>query len=213
VLGSHQKQGCTAVCVGLAMSPNYEKGDASTSAQPRHFHFHFPSRELSVTLSSPFNLVEVMADPFSITGSAVGVVSLGIVVCKELYTLLEDVKTATNKAEDIRAGLDRLEDHLERLETELGKFGSTSSVAGASASVVACANVLNRFRDEIPGIASANESKIRQKFQTLRFRLSYPFKKGELQYLRTLVKDIHQDLHTAQLTVLMYVSQQWIEFG
>jgi hypothetical protein len=157
--------------------------------------------------------VDAMADPFSIVGSAVGVISLGIVACEKLYTLIDDVKTAADKAEDIRAGLDHLESQLELLETELAKLGSTSSVSAASASVAACANVLNRFRDQLPGIAMATESKNFQQFQALRFRLSYPFKKSDLKYLQTLVKDVHQNLQTAQLTVLMYVSQPWITFS
>jgi len=146
-----------------------------------------------------------MSDPFSIAGSAVGVVSLGIVACQTLYSLIDDVKTAGGKAEDIQTELDRLESHLEQLETELKKLDSTSPVAATSANVVACAKALNRIRQELPSTTSTGDSRIREQFRVLKFRLSYPFKKGELEYLRSLVKGIQQDLHTALLSVIMYV--------
>lgn len=144
-----------------------------------------------------------MSDPFSVAGSAVGVISLGLVACKELHSFIDDVKNAEDKAEAIRAGLDRLENHLEQLETVLSKLEPTSLVAATSADIVACATALARVRRKLPDAASASGSMIRQQFGALKFRLSYPFKKGDLDYLRTLVRGIQQDLHTAQLTVVM----------
>ncbi|OAG06984.1 uncharacterized protein CC84DRAFT_1258202 [Paraphaeosphaeria sporulosa] len=148
-----------------------------------------------------------MGDPFSIAGSAVGVISLGIVACQKLYYVIDDIRTAADKAEAIRAGLDRLENGLEQLETVLGKLGPTSSVAAADVSVTACANVLSRLRDELPYDANPTKQGVHQLFRALRCRLSYPLKKGELNYLRTLIKDTHQNLHTAQLTVIMEQGQ------
>lgn len=144
-----------------------------------------------------------MADPFSIAGSAVGVVSLGIVACEKLYSLIADVRTAGDKAEVIRTSLDRLETHLEELETVLKKLGPTGPVAGTSAAVLACNNALCRIRRRLPGSSSVSDSKYRQQFQSLGFHLSYPFKKGDLEFLQSLVKDIHRELQTAQLTLIM----------
>jgi len=36
-------------------------------------------------------------------------------------------------------------------------------------------------------------------------RLSYPFKQEDILYWRDVLKDIHQDLHTALLTLSLYV--------
>lgn len=137
-----------------------------------------------------------MADPFSIAGSAVGVVSLGLLACQELHSLIDDVRTAKDKAEAISASLDRLENHLEQLETELGKHASTSSVAASRADLMVCREAFTKIRQRLPA-AGVNSSNIRQQIQTLRFRFSYPFKKGDLQYLKSLAKDIQGDLQMA----------------
>lgn len=142
-----------------------------------------------------------MNDPFSIAGSAVGVVSLGLFVCQELHSFISDVKTAADKAEDIRASLASLENHLERLESELGKLNPTSSTTAVSADVVRCVEALNRIKDKLASTSSGSGSVIRERIRSLKFRLSFPFKKDDLEYLRSLLKGIRDDLDLALQTV------------
>lgn len=144
-----------------------------------------------------------MADPFSVAGSAVGVISLGLVACKELYSFIDDARSAEDKAEAIRNGLDRLENHLEQLEIQLSKLSPTSAITSTSTGVAECATALSRIKQALPSAVSSNDSKLRQQFRILKLRLSYPFKKDDLEYLRSLVGSIQQDLQTAQLTVVM----------
>lgn len=144
-----------------------------------------------------------MSDPFSVAGSAVGVVSLGLVVCKELHSFISDVRTAADKAEDIRVSLASLETHLEILDSELRKLSPTSSTAAASADVAGCAEALNRIKEKIASTANGSGSVIRERLRSLEFRVSYPFKKDDLEYLRILLKSVRDDLELAlQIVVL-----------
>jgi len=56
-----------------------------------------------------------MADPFSVTGSAVGIVSLGLQICKGLEWYVSSVKEAKDKAEQIATETEELASLLERL--------------------------------------------------------------------------------------------------
>ncbi|KAF2447283.1 hypothetical protein P171DRAFT_483329 [Karstenula rhodostoma CBS 690.94] len=181
------------------MSSNQRAGFklSSASSQP----LPLPYSIFFITPSFPFNFADAMADPLSVGGSAVGVVSLGLVVCKELHSFISDVRTAADKAEDIRANLESLENHLERLETELGKLDPTTSTAAASADVVVCVNALNRIKQKLASTASGSGSIIRQRLRSIKFHLSYPFKTDDLDYLRSLLKNIRDDLHLALQTV------------
>lgn len=148
-----------------------------------------------------------MSDPSSITGSAVGVISLGIATCQVIYSFIDDARSAEDKAEDIRNGLDRLESHLERLELELSKLKTLGAASSASENVVACADALHRIRQKLTNSAtsssSTTSSKFRQQFQSLKFRFMFPFRKADLQHLRSLLESVQADLQLALSIVIM----------
>jgi hypothetical protein len=194
---TRQILGYMAVCIGLAMPSNQVAQLDISSAAP----YPLPTTFFINLFLLPY-LAYAMADPFSIAGSAVGVISLGIVACEQLFALVDNVKTARDKAEAIRASLDSLETHLEELEIVLKRLDPTTPIAATSAAVLACNAALARIRHRLPG-SNAKDSRIPSNFRSLSFHLSYPLKKADLEYLQSLAKDVHRELQTAQLTMLM----------
>ena len=131
-----------------------------------------------------------MADPFSITGSAVGVVSLAIQVCKGLEWYLSGVKEAKNKAEQIAAETEELANLLERLESVIGKVDPSQSVSATRTGIVSCANAIATIRKKLKPDDQAANGGIKSSLKRLTKRLAFPFKEADIKYWKDVLNTI-----------------------
>ena len=149
-----------------------------------------------------------MADPFSVAGSAVGVVALGLEVCKGLAWYIGHVKDEKQEVSQIADRLDRLADILEKLRTILDELEPTAdrSTFLPNAGLLACSSALNNIRLKLqPSIGGAQTQGVRQSVRYWKSRLAYPFRRDDLLFLKQMVEDVQQNLHTALLALLLYV--------
>ncbi|KAI4653234.1 uncharacterized protein J4E79_008748 [Alternaria viburni] len=144
-----------------------------------------------------------MADPFSITGSAVGVVSLAIQVCKGLEWYLSGVKEAKNKAEQIAAETEELANLLEQLESVIGKVDPSQSVSATRTGIVSCANAIATIRKKLKPDDQAANSGIKSSLKRLTKRLAFPFKEADITYWKDVLSTIQQSLQTALLALVI----------
>ncbi|KAF2874665.1 hypothetical protein BDV95DRAFT_615960, partial [Massariosphaeria phaeospora] len=143
-----------------------------------------------------------MTDPFSVAGSAVGVVSLGLLVCNSLISYTNNAKDAKRKASQISTQLDDLLNLLDQLQTVTQKIGpsqhassTTSVITASSTAIQAVRKVLGKLGDE-----PQERIGIRNQVSSIKRRLSYPFKQEEILYWKGVLESIQQNLHTALLS-------------
>ncbi|KAF2791790.1 hypothetical protein K505DRAFT_248099 [Melanomma pulvis-pyrius CBS 109.77] len=151
-----------------------------------------------------------MADPFSVTGSAVGVVALGLEVCKGLAWYIGNVKGEKSEVSQISERLDKLADILENLTNILGKLkpvpGSVidPSTILTSTDILACSNALDNIREKLQSSNNARQNQcFRDSVRYWKSRLSYPFRREDLIFLKKMVESVQQNLHTALLSLIL----------
>jgi hypothetical protein len=149
-----------------------------------------------------------MADPFSVAGSAVGIVALGLEVCKGLVWYIGHVKDEKQEVSQIADRLDKLADILEKLKTALDELESTAdgSTLLSNAGLLACSSALSNIRSKLqPPVRGAQTQGFRQSVRYWKSKLAYPFRREDLLFLKQMVEDVQQNLHTALLALLLYV--------
>jgi hypothetical protein len=148
-----------------------------------------------------------MADPFSVAGTAVGIISLGIQTCKGIVWYIDTAKDAKEKAERLRREVEQLADILESLETTVTQAGlsSTSTLTVTFTGISACASALEQIKERLGTRSSIGQSLIKTRIQIIKERLYYPFKEGELVYWKNALDHVQQHLQTALLALQMYV--------
>ncbi|KAI4663361.1 uncharacterized protein J4E78_003773 [Alternaria triticimaculans] len=151
-----------------------------------------------------------MADPFSITGSAVGVVSLAIQVCKGLEWYLSGVKEAKNKAEQITAETEQLANLLELLESTISKVDQSNSVSATRTGIVSCAHAIATIRKKLKPDDEAVNGGMKSSLKRLTKRLAFPFKEAEIRYWKDVLNTVQQSLQTALSALL--IDQQRLAF-
>ncbi|KAH7399645.1 hypothetical protein BKA66DRAFT_437177 [Pyrenochaeta sp. MPI-SDFR-AT-0127] len=144
-----------------------------------------------------------MADPFSASGSAVGVVSLSIQICKGLVWYIDGVKDAKDKAEQISTEVDKLRDLLELLESIVSNVDKTPSAVAARYGVISCADAINTIKSKLGTAGPASSNKPQSGFKTLMRRLSFPFKEADIRYWKEVLHAIENSLQTALLALLI----------
>jgi hypothetical protein len=145
----------------------------------------------------------VMADPFSITGSAVGVVSLAIQLCKGLEWYVSGVKDAKDKAEKIAADTEELTNLLELLETIVAKVDPSQSVSTTLTGITSCAEAIATIRKKLKLDNQAVDGGIKSSLRRLGKRMAFPFKEAEIEYWKGVLNTIQQSLQTALLALVI----------
>ncbi len=138
-----------------------------------------------------------MADPFSVAGSAIGVVSLGIKVCEDLIRFTSHVKDGKDEVIKISARLDMLADILEQLQSTVTNVKQLTSNTSNNPDfgITALATALDELRRKLP--TSSRKDNITGSLGRLREwrqSLVFPFKRDELLFLKDLVQDLQQNL-------------------
>jgi hypothetical protein len=162
-----------------------------------HLHPHFSSR---TAVGATFF---VMADPFSITGSAVGVVSLAIQLCKGLEWYVSGVKDARDKAEQIAAEMEELANLLELLESIVAKVDQSQSVTATRTGIKSCTDAIATIRKKLKPGDQASNGGIKSSLKRLGKRLAFPFKEADIKYWKDVLNTLQQSLQTALLALLL----------
>jgi hypothetical protein len=140
-----------------------------------------------------------MGDPLSVTGPAVGIVSLGLTVCQSLISYYgpwsaydEEISELARKAEGLKTTLQTVQGTLE-------KFESTEMIQTKEVQtrIMPCIEALQRLEKEIEKCKkSQSPSNFRDKLQAIRKRVLYPFKRETLLWLRNTVEGLQANLNT-----------------
>ena len=148
-----------------------------------------------------------MTDPISLTGTAVGIVSLGLTVCQSLVSYYDlwkshdkQVKEAVTRIEELENVLDVLSGRLARLPSD---YEASSQVQTLT---VSCKASMKKLEDIFEECCKAgNPSTLKKKFQAQRRKALFPFKKDTLESIKATSRDVIGVLNIALQTLQVYV--------
>jgi hypothetical protein len=145
-----------------------------------------------------------MADPLSVAGSAVGVVSLGLTVCQSLISYYgswraydEEISSVTRKAEGLKTTLEALQNPLRKLES-----ANAMEILEVHKGILACAETLHKLRKTAEKCKAIRPpSAFKPNFQALGKRTLYPFRRDTLLWLKDTLEGLQNNLNTAILVL------------
>lgn len=129
-----------------------------------------------------------MADPLSIAGSAVGLVSLGIQVCSGITIYLDSIKCRPGDIAYVKQQVQSLEAIVRVIETILPKVDPShqipiTAVVGCLRSCEAELDNLRSFITKLTG-GDTTPTNFRGEIQKQTRKLTYPFDRPKLDELR-----------------------------
>ncbi|KAF2490770.1 hypothetical protein BU16DRAFT_585146 [Lophium mytilinum] len=153
-----------------------------------------------------------MGDPFSITGSAVGVISLGLQVCQGVITyysnfraLGDDIATIIQKTESLNGLLQVLEAPLKKVECDTNPISAQVrlSVIACEAGLAKLDHAVTKYANDVPATTA------KAKICLFGERALYPFKRETLKELSATLEGLHHHLDSAvQVLNLDSLNQQ-----
>ncbi|KAK2781391.1 hypothetical protein FQN53_000582 [Emmonsiellopsis sp. PD_33] len=152
-------------------------------------------------------------DPFSITGSAVGVISLGLTVCQGLVKYYQSWKDCPD---DIKAMADSIENLMEslRLIDHQLKSGHLKPdlVSQVETSIKSCQDKMLDLNNELEKLKEeAGSGKLKQKLSIQSRRLQYPFKQPTIQRLGEKVSGLRGNISVALDALQIHTSTVILE--
>lgn len=149
-----------------------------------------------------------MADPFSVAGTAVGIISLGVQVCQSLISYYDKWKSFDDDIVQIQDKLNGLKQTLEILERQIvPKFKSSNAreIEDVDKKILSCCNGIDKLRVILTQCqSSAAASNIVQREASRFFQKTlYPFKKTTLLELNRSVSSLQENLHTSLLLLML----------
>ena len=152
-----------------------------------------------------------MADPLSITGSVVGIISLGIQVTTSLVKFYSSYKGRESDIIRMTEKLDGLLVILQSVETTLSgrKFhvDERSLIQGIETSIKSCAEIIQELQDVCQKISRSSSDGTTAAIKRAGRRVAYPFRQSTLQKLDEEINDLRANLSTA-LDVLQLKDNQ-----
>lgn len=141
-----------------------------------------------------------MVDALTISGTAVGVVSLGIQVFQGLVTYYENWKSADDDIAHALNKINALESMLEHLQRFLSNPGHSNAniVDEVNKSIISCASDIDRlgaFLDKCHSLAPPNS--VKGKAHRVAQKSLYSFKKATIRDLMVNLTDLQNNLHTS----------------
>ncbi|KAL9130116.1 MAG: hypothetical protein Q9175_007111 [Cornicularia normoerica] len=140
-----------------------------------------------------------MADPFSVIGSAVGVVSLAITTCQGVLSYYNSWDTQDQNISDAKGEIERLRNSFSALEEILPKVSSSSAIATqVEQCVLSCKEGTGRL-EQFLGKCLKNPAPLSliDKLRVCRQRAIFPFRQSSLDSLKITVRDLEGSLGTA----------------
>lgn len=148
-----------------------------------------------------------MADPFSVAGGVVGVVSLAITACQGVISYYNSWETQDQNIIDAKGKIERLRSSLSALEEILPKISSSSAIAEhVEQCVLSCGEGIVRLEDFL-GKCRKDPApfSLRGKLRACRQKAIFPFRESSLDSLREIVQDLQGNLSTALQVLQLYV--------
>lgn len=142
-----------------------------------------------------------MGDPFSVAGSAVGVISLGLTVCQGLLTYYGPFKAYDEEIRDVSNHIKSFESTLKALENVLANSQIFLSPLTAQSATVAldsifnCQEGLERLSKMLNKCKSTSTKLLGSKIQIN--RILYPLKRDTLMALLETVNWLQAHLNTS----------------
>jgi predicted nucleic acid-binding Zn-ribbon protein len=142
-----------------------------------------------------------MSDPLSITGSAVGVISLGLYLCGEIARYAQNVQGQTDdmqylatKATNIRSLLKNLRELIDETRSDLPDVAEDleSKVLGLQVYLDKLKRPIEKYEQ-----AQAATKRVRIRARSTLNKAIYHFKKEELFEVRDCLQSMEIDLTTA----------------
>ena len=140
-----------------------------------------------------------MVDPLSVTGTTVGIVSLGLTVCQSLISYYGPWSAYNEEISELASKAEGLKTTLQTVQGTLEKFESTESIQtmGVKTRIMSCIQALQRLEKEIEKCKKTQSpSDFREKLQAIRKRVLYPFKRETLLWLKNTVEWLQANLNT-----------------
>lgn len=141
-----------------------------------------------------------MSDPFSVTGSAVGIISLSLTVCQGIVQYYTAFKGQDEEVDHIVEKTSRLTDLLEVLQPRLESYRETRpvTVPKVEECLIACYGAIKKLERILEKCNQESASDgFREKLRTFARRTLFPFRRKTLQSLRDAVSDCQANLDTA----------------
>lgn len=139
-----------------------------------------------------------MSDPLSVAASAVGIISLGLQVCKEIVSYCEawrgydeDIQRIATKAHELRLPLQQLRALIEdpRLDDPDILKDLEGKAFNLQTTVVKLQKTIDKFK---PALSDSVPDKIRAQLK----KASYPFRKDTLREIENDLQGMQIDLQT-----------------
>jgi hypothetical protein len=128
-----------------------------------------------------------MADPLSVTGSAVGIVSLGLTVCKGLSDFYASVRNSRSDVIVMCDSVEALSKTLTLIQKAIGRPGVDNEMtAVVRDSIASCEAGVERLQMKLVKIQNVATEK---GFRSLPQRMQYPFKESTLVKLKEVIND------------------------
>ena len=162
---------------------------ASGSSRPV-LYIHFISRT-------------IMTDPISLTGTAVGIVSLGLTVCQSLVSYYDSWKSHDEQVKEAVMRIGELENVLDVLSGRLARLPSYHEVSSQVETLaVSCKASMKKLGDIFEECRKAGTpSTLKEKIQAQGRKALFPFKKDTLESIKATSRDIISVLNIALETL------------
>ena len=138
-----------------------------------------------------------MGEPFSVAGSAVGVVSLGLGVCKGLISYYEAYKTQNSDIAQAYDQIDGLKNTFACLHASLSQLNPSNPIPvdNVRERILSCEKGIGKLREKLDECSRCAVPKTyKEKIQKSAQKALYPFKKDTLQSLKTIVTELQDNL-------------------
>lgn len=138
-----------------------------------------------------------MGDPVSLTGTAVGIVSLGLTVCQGLVSYYNDFRAFSEDTRNVLEKLEDLKDVLEVLEDVLQSHDDLrkddAATRTAKRNIVTCKGSLEKL-EEVMNKCKATPGGQKRDYIT---RALYPFRRSTIRSLVKHVESLQSNLDTS----------------
>ncbi|KAI1283943.1 hypothetical protein F5Y07DRAFT_348148 [Xylaria sp. FL0933] len=142
-----------------------------------------------------------MADPVSVAGTAVGIVSLGLQVYGALNQYLDDFNSRDERVTKTLACLKQLKEALDVIDAAAQSFQTRQQAPANTvlSCLHSCQAEMNALQEKIQGFRSSPQSSVKGKIKEINRKLRYPFDISSVEEMEESLERI-----IAQLSLAIY---------
>jgi uncharacterized protein (UPF0147 family) len=136
-----------------------------------------------------------MSDPFSVAGSAVGVISLAIQACQTIVQYYGSLKDRKNSIAKMLASTENLVKMLKLLRTIIEEEVFEGNIRGmVEESIKNCAEAVGQLNIELAKVRKVKTDSLTNKLHAQTMGLLYPFKESTLLKLQQIIAEMRENL-------------------